>query len=203
MMKTPDYQETEVKLYVPDLTAVATRLQALGGVCSAPRVFERNWRYDDPNRRLTGSGQVLRLRQDNHAHLTYKERGAPTADGIISRPEIEVTVSDFDAMHHILLRLGYEVYWTYEKYRTTYHLDHTEVVLDEMPYGNFVEIEGEHSHIEALIARLDLGTVPRIHASYTGLFDRMKAELHLPFRDLTFDNFKAVVIPATFFYEVK
>jgi len=38
--------------------------------------------------------------------------------------------------------LGYAVYMMYEKYRTTFRLDNLEVVLDELPYGNFVEIEG-------------------------------------------------------------
>jgi len=30
----------------------------------------------------------------------------------------------------------------YEKYRTTFTIGSLEVVLDELPYGNFVEIEG-------------------------------------------------------------
>ncbi len=32
-----------------------------------------------------------------------------------------------------------------------------EIVLDEMPYGNFVEIEGEAERIKQLVAKLELG----------------------------------------------
>ncbi len=42
--------ETEVKLYVPDLAAVARRFEAVGATISAPRVLERNVRYDNARR---------------------------------------------------------------------------------------------------------------------------------------------------------
>lgn len=33
---------------------------------------------------------------------------------------------------------------SYEKYRETYHWGDVEVVLDETPFGDFVELEGEN-----------------------------------------------------------
>ncbi|MBZ0298775.1 MAG: class IV adenylate cyclase [Anaerolineae bacterium] len=192
------YTETETKLYCPDLSDVARRLILAGATVTTPRVYERNVRYEDAGETFSANGIVLRLRQDYRARLTYKGPGQ-VSDGIMQRHEAEVEVSDFDAMHVILQNLGYHPHLIYEKYRTTYELDETEVVLDEMPYGNFVEIEGTAAAIEQVIGKLALGEARRYGHSYTGLFDIVKANLSLSFRDLTFDNFDGIDVPETAF----
>jgi adenylate cyclase class 2 len=187
----PNNTETEVKLYVPHLEWVQVQLERSGAKLTAPRVYERNVRYENSDQTLTANGIVVRLRQDTRARLTYKE-GATAQDGIVSRTELEVEVNDFDQMQTILGKLGYHPHMIYEKYRTTYQLDGAEIVLDEMPYGNFVEIEGSAGQIEALIKRLGLQDARRLDGSYAVLFDRVKAHLGLSFNDLTFDNFNGI-----------
>lgn len=182
--------ETEVKIKVGDLHEIEDRLKAAGASLKAGRVYERNVRYDDASGSLTLSGRLLRLRQDTRARLTYKEPGEITSTGALSRPELEVEVSDFETMDLLLHKLGYRVAWIYEKYRTTYELNGCEITLDELPFGGFVEIEGESDTIEHVLAVIDLATAPRIPASYSELFFRLKAEHGLAFRDLTFENFK-------------
>jgi adenylate cyclase, class 2 len=190
--------ETEVKLYVPHLELVQVRLERIGAKLTAPRVYERNVRYDNAERSLSAGGIVLRLRQDSRARLTYKE-GRSVQNNISSRFEAEVEVSDFDTMETILDKLGFSPYMVYEKYRTTYELDEAEIVLDEMPYGNFVEIEGDVSTIEPLIKRLGLETATRYPASYTVLFDNVRRNLGLNINDLTFANFQGVSVPESAF----
>jgi adenylate cyclase, class 2 len=194
----PNNTETEVKLYVPHLEWVQVQLERSGAKLTAPRIYERNVRYENAEKSLTPNGIVVRLRQDTRARLTYKEGGSAQG-GIVSRTELEVEVSDFDAMQTILGKLGYHPHLVYEKYRTTYELDGAEIVLDEMPYGNFVEIEGEAEAIEALIKRLGLQNTPRLDGSYTALFDRVKTRLGLTFDHLTFENFKGVSVPESAF----
>ncbi len=193
-----NYNETEVKLYVPDLAAVQERLEAAGAKLSAPRVYERNVRYDNEERTMTPHGMVVRLREDTRVRLTYKDDGS-VVDGITSRFEAEVEVSDFGAMETILGKLGYTPYLTYEKYRTTYELDGTEIVLDEMPYGNFVEIEGEIEAIKRLIDVLALGSAGRYDGSYSTLFERVRQKMGLTFTDLTFANFEGVTVTESAF----
>lgn len=190
--------ETEVKLYLPDLDSVRHALENVGAQLAAPRVLERNWRYDTPKRSLSNSDKVLRLRHDSRTRLTFKGKGE-SEDGIISRPEYEVEISDFDAMNQILYALGYEPYMLYEKYRTTYHLEDAEIVLDELPFGNFVEIEAESAEIERLITRLGWTSAPRLNASYSALFERVKRYLGLSFEDLTFGNFVGIQVPSSLF----
>lgn len=193
-----DKDEIEVKLYVGNLTALAAHLEAAGAVLEHPRTYEHNIRYDTPGGDLSRQYVVLRLRRDTRVRLTYKGP-ARISEGIMSRFEAEVTVDDFETMDGILRALGYVPFVIYEKYRTTYRLGEVEIVLDEMPFGHFCEIEGPQAAIEAALDALGLTEYPRIGTSYLGVFVRLKELLNLPFRDLTFANFEGVEVPAEVF----
>lgn len=188
--------ETELKLWVDDLSAVEAKLVELGATLHAPRVLEKNLRYDLPDGSMTDDGIVLRLRQDSRVRLTYKEPGT-LQDGIMSRFEAEVEVSDFKTMSLILERLGYVCSFAYEKYRTTYHLMESEVTLDEMPFGTFVEIEGNRDSIHNAMSALGLANAARIRMGYSTVFAVLRERLNLPFPDATFQNFEAVVLPGS------
>ena len=185
-------QEIEAKFFIRDLPAVASRLQALGARLSNARVLEINLRFDTPDSRLTGERQVLRLRQDTDAVLTFKGPSEP-GESVNVRKEIEFKVSDFEAARHFLEALGYIVAIIYEKYRTTYRLNDLMITLDEMPFGNFVEIEGpDVDSIEKAAADLKLDWNERSSASYVGLFYQFRAARQLPVRNLTFEELQDV-----------
>jgi len=157
-------------------------------------VHEINLRFDTPDRSLTSAGKVLRLRQDTRARVTYKGLGT-LEGGAHLRQELEFTVSDFDTAKALFEALGYQVYTIYEKYRTTYQLGNVEVVVDELPTGDFLEIEGPDSDsIHHAAQQLGLNWEAGIMDSYTALFERLKVRLGLSFRDLSFDNFKDMEI---------
>ncbi len=196
-----DYREEEMKLYVPELEPVEDRLITLGAKLKAPRVYERNVRFENADQTMTSSGTVLRLRQDTRTRLTFKEGNESGSGDVMSRFEAEVEVSDYDAMYTILYKLGFMPFMIYEKYRTTYELDEVEIVLDEMPYGNFVEMEGEGSRLAPLRTQLELNDAPNFRAGYVSLFERVRRKLGLTFRDLTFDNFKGLSVPQKAFEE--
>ncbi len=191
-------QEVEVKLHTPDLESVQRALDAAGATLLKPRVFERNLRYDSVDGALMAAGIVLRLRQDEAVKLTYKA-DASVERGIVSRFEAEVEVSDFETMDVILKRLGYVVALVYEKYRTTYALDGAEIVLDELPYGNFSEIEGDAATIERVVETLGLSGARRMTGSYVELFWDVKARLGLGVRDCSFAAFAGVDVGDSLF----
>ncbi|MDX2076829.1 MAG: class IV adenylate cyclase [bacterium] len=198
------YVESEIKLYCPNFAPVVTILEKIGATLTKPRVYERNVRYEDANKTLTGRDIVVRLRQDDRVRLTYKEPLTEKRDGDITEKfEAEVTISDFDAMSVILGRLGYTPFLVYEKYRTTYVYDELEIVLDEMPYGNFVEIEGEIGKIAGLRAQLGLADAPAFTHSYVELFGFVRRALGIIGTDLTFDNFRGIDVPLSAFYPPK
>jgi adenylate cyclase class 2 len=181
-------KETEVKFYIRDLTHLADQILAAGGRPRMPRTFEFNLRFDTPNADFQREHRVLRLRRDQSIRLTYKE-GGRIQDGAFQRTEIEFGVADFDAAHQMLQALGFEVVFAYEKYRTTYELAGTEVMLDELPFGDFVEIEGPPELLKRVAIRLNLDWQAAIPYSYHDLFERLRARQTLTFRDLTFGNF--------------
>jgi adenylate cyclase, class 2 len=191
-------QETEVKLYVQDLNKIRKRLEKLGAELVQEREIERNMRYDTPDGSLGQRGAVLRLRQDSHVRLTYKEKGSIDR-GIMTREELEVEVSDFATMEAILGKFGFVQSMFYEKYRTTYALGRAEVMLDELPFGNFIEVEGDNDAIEEILHELGLEQAERRPDSYTKLFDYVKHHLELNFRDLSFDNFQDIEVPESAF----
>lgn len=190
--------ETEIKILVHDLDAIRARLAAAGAKRIGDRVLEHNVRYEDADETLTPGGIVLRLRHDRRTRLTYKGPGRQDGDDtgkVLTRFEAEVTVDDFDMMDLILQRLGFHPYLVYEKYRTTYQLGAAEIVLDEMPFGTFMEIEGPAAAIGEALAALEMAGAPRILGSYIELFQQVKDALDLDMHDLTFENFKGIDVP--------
>ena len=181
--------ENEVKFMVSDLGVIETRLASLGARLEQARTYEQNLRFDTPGHDLDQHRQVLRLRQDTTARLTYKGPGQADTE-VSTRQEIEFEVSDFDSARKFLEALGYEILLVYEKYRAAYLLDEVEVVLDEMPFGNFIEIEGpDAAAIQAAAEKLGVDWEARILDNYMALFARVKEALGLDVRDLTFENF--------------
>lgn len=187
-------RELEVKFYLADLPGLEARLQAAGASLSQPSVHETNLRFDTRDGALGRGYQVLRLRQDNEARLTYKGPGQ-LQGGARLRQEIEFTVGDFAAARRFLEALGFQVVLMYEKRRAAYRLGQVEVTLDEMPFGDFAEIEGLDSQdIREAAHNLGLDWEQRIVGSYTDLFEQARRALGFTFRDLSFENFASLQV---------
>ena len=123
---------------------VLKRLSEIGAK-SKGEVFEENILFGGKVLELGRS--VLRLRKiGKKAILTYKER-FPSTDSIKRQNEDETTVADADAMEAILAALGFSRRLVYEKRRTTWKLGKAEIVVDELPFGLFMEIEGPEDEI--------------------------------------------------------
>ena len=191
-------QETEAKFYVLNLTEIERHLQDLGARLIQARVLEANIRFDLPDASLQSDRRVLRLRRDSEARLTYK--GASTNEqGVLSRTEIEFIVDDFEKARQFLEALDFQPIFYYEKYRTTYILQPSEgsihIMLDELPYGNFVEIEGETvESIRQVSDALHLKWNAAIGTSYSSLFKRVSQTLNLSFQDLSFEKFAGIQV---------
>ncbi len=182
--------ETEVKFLLPDLARFRKRLLAAGAELIAPRIYERNVRYDTNWQSLKLQGKLLRLRQDRAVTLTFK---GPALEAVKSearvREELEIRASDFDTLAAILKKIGFEPVQVYEKYRETFGMDMVEIVIDQMPFGDFVELEGDEEDIKETAKRLDLDWRERILANYLALMDQAKVFYQLDFDDLIFENF--------------
>ncbi len=183
--------EIEVKFYVTDREALRSRILAMGAK-SAGRVFEENIRFEDASESLMQRKSLLRLRQDGKARLTFKSRPAKQDNQFKVFEELETEVSDFSAMQRILEALGFHPVQRYEKWRETFVMGNTHLCLDTMPFGDFLEIEGEKTHILQLTHELGLEWDKRILHNYLVIFSLLKEKLQLPFSDVTFENFQNI-----------
>ncbi len=73
--------------------------------------------------------------------LTYKQT-IPNKMGVKQQIEYETAVEDAEQIEEILKYLGLTKKLVYEKRRKTWKFRNAEVVLDELPFGLFMEIEG-------------------------------------------------------------
>jgi adenylate cyclase, class 2 len=126
--------------------------------------FEENTLYGGGN--LDTSKQVLRLRRvGGRGILTYKERHV-SESAIKQHREDETGVDDVEALVAILDALGYTPVLVYEKRRATWQWKGAEIVVDELPFGLFVEIEGEENIITEVEQALGLNEVEAEMATY-------------------------------------
>lgn len=183
--------ETEVKFYLKDIDPVRTRIAELGAVFMG-RAFETNIRFEDAEKTLIQKKSLLRLRKGANITLTFKSEPPFKDNQFKIHKEFEVEVNDFDTMEQILKSLGFKEEQVYEKWRETYVLGDTQLCLDTMPYGNFLEIEGKKEAIQPLASRIGLLWEKRILLNYLAIFDILKRQLNLSFYDVTFSNFNDI-----------
>jgi adenylate cyclase class 2 len=187
--------ETEAKFYIRDLKKIELRLRELKAQLIQPRTHETNLRFDNANSDLRNTFRVLRLRQDEKARLTFKGPSEEKDGGVLSRQEIEFVVEDFDIARQFLEALGFEAVVFYEKFRTTYELSDIHIMLDELPYGEFIEIEGENVEVIHKIANLlGLNWNTMIKAGYHALFERVAGKYNLESSQLSFTALEKVNI---------
>ena len=188
-------QETEAKFHIRDLGRIEARLLELKAFMIQPRVHETNLRFDLPNAVLRNSQKVLRLRQDENARLTFKGPSVELGGGVSSRKEIEFVVGDYDSAKQFLEELGFNEIAFYEKFRSTYQLDKTHIMLDELPYGDFIEIEGDDpGAIHHIADLLGLNWNAMIKNGYSALFNRVAGRYGLDHSRLSFDNLMGIKI---------
>ena len=159
--------EKKIRLTKEQRDAVVQRLQEVGALLVREEEFEENTIYSGGS--LSRETDVLRLRRvGERALLTFKQR-VPTAAAIKHQREEETEVADAAAMHAILELSGFTPALVYEKRRQTWAFRQTEVVIDELSFGLFMELEGEEDAIEAAERELGVDGFPTEHSTYPQL----------------------------------
>jgi adenylate cyclase class 2 len=137
------------------------------GATSHGEEFEENTLYG--GEALEPGRSVLRLRRvGEKAILTHKER-FPSTESIKRQREDETTVGDPDAMEAILDSLGFAPALVYEKRRSTWRLGDAEIVIDELPFGLFMEIEASEPEIKEIERKLAVKGLRAENATYPQL----------------------------------
>lgn len=180
--------EIEVKFSLDHLAGVRERVIERGGHLIGDRILERTDRFDLPDGSLARAGIVLRLREATGIQITHKR---PTADEL-TRQEVSVEIQDAGQGRKFLSALGYLMVSRYEKYRETFQLADCRVMLDELPFGCFLEIEGpDRRALRDTAESLGLNWNARVRQSYLELFELLSQRAIDPPSQATFQAFQS------------
>jgi len=160
-------REIEIKFEVKNPNLIRKILKNLKAKFFG-KVFERTIRFDTPDDELEKNGNFLRLRTGFKNAITFKRK--IKSKNFKEREEIELEISDPEKMEIILKNLGFTKVRIMEKYREKWKLNGTEIVIDKLPMGNFIEIEGKKKSIKKVVNLLGLDFKNRLVCTYWDLW---------------------------------
>ncbi len=132
--------------------------------------FEENTLYHSEV--LSVKGAVLRIRKiGDKTTLTYKQRVQNDSD-VKHQIEYETVVENAGELERIIESLGFEKSLVYEKRRQTWLFRETEIVLDELPFGQYMEIEGSMTEIAEAEMLLEIENLEVENETYPHLTQR-------------------------------
>ncbi len=105
--------------------------------------------------------------------LTVKRKTKENAR-FFEREEMEVKVKEgenIDTLREILKSLGFSKEIIFEKKRKNVFKDDITISFDKLPFGFFVEFEGEPEIIDQYLNDFNLSNRPRITRAYLGLWE--------------------------------
>lgn len=121
---------------------------------------------------LDVDGAVVRIRRTgDRSILTYKRRIVNDLP-IKQQIEHESEVGDAAEIEAILENLGLQPRIVYEKRRRIWNFRSVEIVLDELPFGLYMEIEGSITGIAEAEMFLDIGHLDPEYETYPRLTAR-------------------------------
>lgn len=160
--------EIEKKYRLDEIsTARIVELLAEFGAESRGEEFEENSIFGGGV--LDRDRAVLRIRKTPvRTLLTYKRR-IPGIASVKQQVEFETEIADASEIEQIVAHLGFEARVVYEKRRRTWKFREVEVVLDELPFGLFMEIEGSLTAIGEAEMLLEAEELEIVHETYPAL----------------------------------
>lgn len=169
-------QEIKLELSQQATLALIDKLKLL----NAEREFcvkQVTTRFDTTGSDLANRGVFLRTRTGEKNTVTLKRKITGSAENIKSREELEITIDDqnsIDTLNNIFKILGFDHCLIMEKYRMQWSLLDCEIAIDELPFGFYVEIEGDGTNIFKVAELLQLDGARALTETYWDLFENYK-----------------------------
>lgn len=164
-------KEIEVKFKIDEKDQIKEKLIGLGVSLSEPY---KQTTYGFFSVDSIERGIFPRIRDEkNNIVLTVKVKPKKETN-YFERMEYSMKIGNAKEGEDILRVLGFDDIRVFEKIRQESELLNTKIVLDELYFGNFIEIEGEKEDIENVIIKLGLDNKERITKAYLALEDDYK-----------------------------
>lgn len=176
--------EIEIKFKIEDIRGLKKKLKTIGAK-KIKRYFEYNLALDTKEGKLKKSKALLRLRKAAGKVILGYKRKIPSRK-YKQEEEIEVEVSDFEKTKKLLEKLGFYKWFIYEKVREVYHYKNTEIVIDKLPFGTYLEIEGKEKDIKTAIDKLGLDIKQGSTLNYKQLYKQYCKKKGIKAKDIVF-----------------
>lgn len=164
--------EKELKFKITDPKSIIKVLLDFGGTI-LNKSKEKTIRFDTPNLDLEKKGIFIRVREGSKKTITLKEKLQENYD-IKARKETEFQIENIDDMRYILEKIGLTYIRIFEKYRINISYKKTVISIDELPFGLFLEIEGDEKDITTVVNDLNLDINKKILGTYWDMFEEYK-----------------------------
>jgi adenylate cyclase class 2 len=178
-------KEVELKFKIENPGLIRKKLRNLKAKFIG-KAFEKTIKFDTKNDGLKKQGKFLRVRTGFENVITFKKKINKFDKNFKEREEIEVEISDPAEMEKILENLGFTKKWLMEKYREKWILKNAEIVIDKLPFGNFIEIEGSKRAIQKTAKILELDLKEGITKTYWGLWEDYRKEKSIKEKNIIF-----------------
>jgi adenylate cyclase class 2 len=165
-------KEIEIKLQINN--EELKRLEKELNLENEEWIFERTYGFFTPDGESIKKGIFPRIKSNgtDSGNLCVKVKESENKD-YFERKEYEMFIGDVGKMTTILKVLGYTDIRVFEKFRKSTIANATKICLDKLPFGYFIEIEGEKEYIEKMVKRLNLKNNERITKAYLKIAEEM------------------------------
>jgi len=181
-----EYTEKEIKLRVKNLSGLVDSLKKRGAKF-LNKSKEKTIRLDTPSGDLESRGVFLRVRAGSKNTITLKEK-TEEDKSVRARKETEFEIQDVDKMAYILERLGFGYSRIMEKYRINLSYKGTKLSLDELFFGQFLEIEGQENKIEKVAKELGFNPNEKILVTYWDILEEYNKKKKTKLKDIIFSK---------------
>lgn len=178
--------EIELKFKIKDRRLIEEKLK--NNFNFVQKAFEVTEMYDNAQKDLFKIDARLRVREiivlsdkKRFCELTYKK--PLSREAIKIEEEIKVVVDKYKELTVLLKRLGFVKVSSYERVRSTYHSGETEIVIDEFPFGDYLEIEGTEEAIKELAQQLGFKLNQNLTQSCDDIYAEIQQSLGKPIED--------------------
>lgn len=144
--------------------------------------FEKTYGYFTENYENLNKGIFPRIKDMGDVALVSVKVKTKNDSKMFERDEYEFELesSKVESVRSMFGALGYVIEHIFEKKR--YNLERIndcDFILDELPFGYFLELEGKEEDIEKSIKELNLESNERINGAYLKLWEKYKKDNNL------------------------
>ncbi|MDD2840426.1 MAG: class IV adenylate cyclase [Rickettsiales bacterium] len=157
------------------------------------RQYQSNIMFDNKDGLMQTTNSRVRLRllgDTGNKVLTYK-KPLESVNGAKREIEYEINFSDKDEqIEKIINAMEFHITTSYERYRTEWKIGKVHITIDEYPFADFVEIEGEQEEIEEVAKKLELDFKNALDKPADTLFQEWRKEKGLGFKtEMRFEDY--------------